>query len=188
VNIKLLLAGIHIPARLRLEKISELGALTAKAFGVAPPALSGRSIRRDLEAYARFTRGSADRAVEGKADLALLGDRLRQEALAFGKALAASFGIRDRGQALRLIRLAYRAIGIDLRAAPDGSILVRRCFFEGFYTPETCRLIASLDEGLMAGICGGGRLEFSQRMTSGRPGPAAGSECRARFLFDEVRP
>jgi len=182
VNIRLRLAGVHIPARLRLEKIRELAALTARAFGVAPPVLSGRSVRRDLEAYARFTRGSADRAVRDKADLGLLGARLREEALAFGQALAAAFGIRGRGQALRLIRLAYRAIGIDLRADPDGAIVVSRCFFEGAYAPETCRLIASLDEGLMAGICGGGHLEFSQRMTSGE------AVCRARFFFDEVRP
>jgi hypothetical protein len=188
VNIKLRLAEVHIPARLRLEKISELAALTAKAFEVAPPALSGRSVRRDLEAYARFTRGSADRAFGGKADLALLENRLRQEALVFGRALAASFGIRGRGQALRLIRLAYRAIGIGLRVAPDGAIVVSRCFFERAYTPETCRLIASLDEGLMAGICGGGRLEFSRRMTSGGPGPAAAAKCLARFYFDGARP
>lgn len=182
MNVRLRLAEIHIPARLRLEKVRELAALTARAFGTAPPALPGRSVLRALEDYARFTRESADRAVGEKADLAPLGARLRQEAVVFGKALAASFGIRDRGQALRLIRLAYRAIGIDMTAAPDGSVLVSRCFFEGSYTPETCRLIASLDEGLMAGICGGGRLAFSERMTSGE------AECRARFYFDEAQP
>lgn len=182
MNIKLGLAEIHVPARLRLEKISELATLTARAFGVPPPDLANRPVRSALEAYARFTRESADRVVRDKADLAGLGARLRQEALDFGQALAVLFGIRDRGQALRLIRLAYRAIGIDLTAGPDGSILVSRCSFREFYAPATCRLIASLDEGLMAGICGGGRLAFSERMTSGD------AACRARFLFDEARP
>lgn len=182
MNIRLRLAEVHIPARLRLEKIRELAALTARAFGTAPPAMTGRSVRRDLEAYARFTRDSADRAAGSEADLALLAARLRREALVFGRSLAAGFGIRDRGQALRLVRLAYRAIGIDLVAAPDGSITVSRCSFSRSYTPETCRLIAALDEGLISGICGEGRLEFSNRMTAGE------AECRARFFFDGDRP
>ncbi|MBS1226374.1 MAG: hypothetical protein H6R32_308 [Candidatus Aminicenantes bacterium] len=182
MNIRLRLAELHVPARIRLEKIRELAALTARAFGTAPPLLSDRPVRRALEDYARFTRESADRAVGDKADPELLAAGLRREAFAFGRKLAAEFGIRDRGEARRLIRLAYRAIGIDLRLEADGTILVSRCLFREFYTPGTCRLIASLDEGLMAGIGGGGRLEFSDRLTSGE------AACRARFRFEGTGP
>jgi hypothetical protein len=182
VNVRLRLAEIHIPARLRLKKIRELEALTAKAFGTAPPPLADRPVWRALESYARFTREAADRAVGDGADPGLLAAGLRREAFAFGRTLAAEFGIRDRGEARRLIRLAYRAIGIDLRLEADGTVLVSRCLFREFYTPGTCRLIASLDEGLMAGVCGGGRLEFSDRLTSGE------TACRARFRFEETGP
>lgn len=182
VNIRLRLAELYMPARLRLRKIRELAALTARAFGTAPPSLANRPVRRALEDYARFTREAADRAVGDKADLGLLAAGLRREAFAFGGTLAAEFGIRDRGQARRLIRLAYRAIGIDLKLEPDGTVLVSRCSFRVFYMPETCQLIASLDEGLMAGVGGGGRLEFSDRLTSG-----AGA-CRALFRFEETGP
>ena len=182
MNIRLRLAELHVPARIRLEKIRELAALTARAFGTAPPLLSDRPVRRALEDYARFTREAADRAVGDKADPGLLAAGLRREAFAFGRKLAAEFGIRDRGEARRLIRLAYRAIGIDLRLEADGTVLVSRCCFREFYTPGTCRLIASLDEGLMAGIGGGGRLEFSDRLTSGE------AACRARFRFEETGP
>jgi len=182
VNLRLRLAEIHVPAPIRLKKIRELATLTARAFGTAPPPLPDRPVRRALEDYARFTRESADRAVGDKADLGLLAAGLRREAFAFGRTLAAEFGIRDRGEARRLIRLAYRAIGIDLRLEADGTILVNRCCFREFYTPGTCRLIASLDEGLMAGVGGGGRLEFSDRLTSGE------TACRGRFRFEETGP
>ena len=43
---------------------------------------------------------------------------------------------------------------------------IRRCFFSGFYSPEVCRLISSLDEGLAAGLTGG-KLCFVQRITDG---------------------
>jgi hypothetical protein len=181
MNLRLLAAEAHIPARVRAAKVRELAALTARAFGTAPPTLAGRSFRKALEGYARFTREAAARAIEDKADLALLRGRLRSEALVFGRALAAGFRIRDPGQALRLVRVAYRAIGIDLRAAPDGSVLVSRCFFKEHYTPEACELVSSLDEGLMSGICGQGRLVFADRMTSGATG------CRASFRIEETR-
>jgi len=146
VNLRLRLAEIHVPAPIRLKKIRELATLTARAFGTAPPPLPDRPVRRALEDYARFTRESADRAVGDKADLGLLAAGLRREAFAFGRTLAAEFGIRDRGEARRLIRLAYRAIGIDLRLEADGTVLVSRCCLREFYTPRTYRQIAPIEK------------------------------------------
>jgi len=182
VNLLLTLAEIWIPGRVRADKVRELAARTAAGFGVAPPTLAGRRARRVLEGYARFTRDCADRAVASGADLAVIRGRLRREAFLFGLSLAVTFKTRGARQAARLVRLAYKAVGIDLRAGPDGDIRVARCFFKDHYGPETCALIASLDEGLMAGIWGEGRLEFSGRMTSGR------DECRARFEFQDEGP
>jgi hypothetical protein len=182
MNVRLHLAEIHMPSRRRWERIRELMDLTARALGTTAPPIEDRSVRRALEAYARFTRESADLAVRNGADLEHLGTRLREEAVGFGRSLAVAFGIRDRRQALRLLRLAYRAIGIDMRPGTDGAISVGRCFFKDFYVPETCRLIASLDEGLMAGICGEGKLVFTHRLTAGEPG------CLARFILESPRP
>lgn len=182
MNVRLLIAEIRMPSRRRLEKVRELAALTARALGTIPPSITDRSVRRALAAYAKFTRESADLAVRNGADLERLGAKLREEAVGFGRSLAAAFRIRDRRQALRLLRLAYRAIGIDMRPGADGAVSVRRCFFKDYYAPETCRLIASLDEGLMAGICGEGKLVFTQRLTAGEPG------CLARFILESPRP
>jgi hypothetical protein len=182
MNLKLRIAEIHLPGRIRKGKISELAALTARGFGLPAPPLEGLSTRGRLEAYARFTRGSVDAAVAAGADLAAIRERLRGEALAFGRDLALVFGIRGRDEAARLLRLAYRAIGIDLEAGTDGRVRVLRCAFREYYGPETCRTIAALDEGIMAGILGEGRLVFSARMTEGHP------DCRAVFHVREARP
>jgi choline dehydrogenase-like flavoprotein len=69
----------------------------------------------------------------------------------------------------------YRGLGIDLKGSADGQIIIRRCFFARFYTPRVCALVSALDQGLMAGLAGGGELDFTQRLTEGA------CCCRARF-------
>jgi hypothetical protein len=182
MNLRLSLAEIWVPGRVRAAKVRELAARTAAGFGVAPPPLAGRRTRGILEGYARFTRECCDRAVAAGADLAVIRARLRREAFLFGLTQAVTFKTRSRREAARLLRLAYKAVGIDLRIGEDGDVRVVRCFFKDHYGPEACQLIASLDEGLMAGILGEGRLVFSDRMTSGQ------GECRARFEFREEGP
>jgi hypothetical protein len=77
--------------------------------------------------------------------------------------------------------LVYKIIRIDLQGGPEGHILIRKCFFSHYYSYEVCRVISSLDEGLLAGISGGGRLKFDQRITEGH------DCCRARLLFERNR-
>jgi hypothetical protein len=50
-----------------------------------------------------------------------------------------------------------------------GEITVRRCPFSDVYSVEVCRLVGALDSGLLAGLSGGDRLEFTQRITEGAP-------------------
>jgi len=76
---------------------------------------------------------------------------------------------------MRAARLLYGTMGIDFRGSDDGNILIGKCAFSDFYESRTCALISALDEGLLAGLAGGGRLEFSERITDGQ------SRCRARF-------
>ena len=75
----------------------------------------------------------------------------------------------------------YDAIGVDFRGDAAGVVTVSRCYFSDVYTPEVCRLVSALDEGLLAGLAGGGRLTFSQRLTEGAVC------CRARFEAEEAR-
>ena len=75
---------------------------------------------------------------------------------------------------MRAARIAYRMIGIDLRADEHGAVVVDRCSFAAWYSPRVCHLMSSLDAGLIAGLTQGGRLTFSERITEGRPRCLAG--------------
>jgi hypothetical protein len=168
-------ASIWLPSPLRRRKIGELQALTAMAFGEDPPKKKLPPAPSALESYAIFTRGLVDRAIAGGKDMAAVRAALRESAQAFGERLSRGFRVRSGRQAIRLLELAYKAIGIDLKLDEVGGFTVSRCFFSPRYAPGTCRVIAALDEGLMAGILGQGELEFTERITEGQ------SRCRGTF-------
>jgi hypothetical protein len=94
--------------------------------------------------------------------------RLYDGAYRMGSDLRSAFRITNAADALSAARVLYRALGIDLQASPDGEVTVLRCTFSDYYSSPVCGLIASLDEGLFAGLSGGGRLSFTQRITEGR--------------------
>ena len=72
-----------------------------------------------------------------------------------------SSGVAD---VMKIGRLVYRILNIDFRGNNDGEVIIQKCFFSSFYSSDVCRLISSLDEGLMEGFSGG-TFRFSQRIT-----------------------
>jgi hypothetical protein len=102
-------------------------------------------------------------------DLPEIRRRLYDGAFRMGGDLRAAFRVSDASGALAAARVLYRALNIDLTTNATGEIVIRRCFFSGFYSGPVCHLIASLDQGLFAGLSGGCRLTFTQRITEGRP-------------------
>ena len=67
----------------------------------------------------------------------------------------------------RLVFWLYRNIGIRVTGHLPGEILIPACYFSSIYTPEQCRLMSLMDWGIIAGICGGGKLIFTERLTQG---------------------
>jgi hypothetical protein len=100
-------------------------------------------------------------------DLAEIRRRLYDGAYRMGQDLRRAFRVANTSDALAAARVLYRALGIDLQAAGGGEIVVRRCFFSQHYSGAVCQVIASLDEGLFAGLSNGGQLAFYQRITEG---------------------
>jgi len=84
--------------------------------------------------------------------------------------------VRTDDDARRAIVLLYRRIGIDAVIAEDGEVVVHDCLFSSVYSPEVCRLMCAVDDGIAAGVSGGGGLSFTRRLTEGCP------ECRGRFV------
>jgi hypothetical protein len=167
MNTRLALLRLHCPPSVRHEALRALSEATAAALCRAAPQPSGGRFEDRLAAYATFTAGAIDGALARGADPDVLAERLRERAHHLGRRLRGRLrvhGIRDVMDAGRLL---YGIIGIDFRGDRQGRIVIERCAFSRYYSPAVCRVAAGLDEGVMTGIAGGGRLTFSQRITEG---------------------
>ena len=69
---------------------------------------------------------------------------------------------------LRLGKILYRMLKIEFNGSAEGEVVIRHCFFSPYYTPEVCRIISALDEGLLSGLSNGGQMVFKERITEGK--------------------
>lgn len=161
--LKLLLAGLSIAGG--KKGLKDLFQLTAEAFTQEPPDLRRLSRSELLLGFARFTRAEAERSLAGGTAPALR-EKLRAGSLRLGRDIRSRLPIRDRADAAAALRSLYRLLAIDLAVDDRGEVTVRRCSLAAHYPPQVCRFMSAMDEGIVAGLCGG-RLVFSQRLTEG---------------------
>lgn len=177
MSVRLRALELYLPGWIVRSAIRELFAATASAFGRDPVDTRGWGRRALLERYASSTTRWAEETLARTGDHDAVSLRMWQKAHALGRSLRRRLGVRSRADAVRAARIAYRMIGIDLRADVRGGVVVERCAFAARYSPRVCRLVSALDAGLIAGLTGGGRLGFSERITEGRP------RCLARISW-----
>jgi len=180
MSVRLRIAEVHTPAFLRKKKICELFRLTARAFDMEAPLDPGAEGRDTIRAYAIFSRVNAERTLNSGGDVDTLKRRLYDRAYEFGSGLRRILRVSKPEDVMRAARLLYRFINIDFRGRPDGEVVVRKCYFSDYYSAPVCALMSSLDEGVLAGLAGGGRLVFTERITEGK------NRCLAAFTFPEA--
>ena len=168
MNLLLNIADLYIPAIIKKKKLQELFELTADAFESEMPLLRNLSYDELLEAYARFTRAMAEKMVQPDEEIPVARDRLYQNAYRLGERLRRDFRIRSESEVMHLSKILYRMLKIDFSGNAGGEVMIRHCFFSHYYTPEVCRIISALDEGLLSGLSNGGRLVFNERITEGK--------------------
>jgi hypothetical protein len=166
----------NLPAFIRSIILAELFKATAEAFGCAQPELDRLSYDERLRAYARFTRQQAETVLLSGEDIQAVKERLYQRIYPLGEKLRKWFGIHTMEDVMEMGQTLYRAIEIDLQGNAAGEITVKSCYFSQFYSCQVCDLISALDDGLFAGLSGGARLTFSDRITDGS------CCCRAKLL------
>jgi hypothetical protein len=181
MSLRLRALELHVPRFVARAALRRLYEATASAFGREAEHVDGLDARALLERYASFTIRCAEQAMGDDSD-PVVSHRMWENAHALGASLRRLLGVRTRGEALRAARIAYRMIGIDLRADPLGRVTVDRCAFAEWYSPQVCILMSCMDAGLIAGLTDGGRLSFSERITEGRP------RCLARIAWQEASP
>lgn len=151
----------HLLARIEIQLLMNL---TAKAFAQRPLHIWTLPHQEALAVYAACTRDWMNRAI--KTPDALQSD-MYHRSMRMGRLLRGlTFFLNDAGHA-RLVFALYKGIGIDMRGTLPGSIQVQSCFFSRYYMPNMCALISAMDDGIVGGIMGSGRLTFTQRITEG---------------------
>ncbi len=179
MNLLFHLASLYTPQYRKKRELINLFRVTALAFEKTLPSISHFSLSECLDQYARFTASSVHDAISGKIDLKNIQTQLYKSAYEIGRKFREQFGISCLNDAMEASRLLYSILGIDFRGDARGAIAISCCFFSQYYSPDTCRVISSLDAGLIAGLSGGEGLEFSERITEGY------RLCKAQILFKE---
>ncbi len=173
------IAQWYVPAFLKKKELTKLFNITAESFGCSAPSITDLSFADSLVQYAQFTRTLAEQAQNGSSYREHIQDQFYRHSYELGNIYRKKFHIATLTEAMDACRILYRILGIDFRSTEDGKIEIRSCYFSTYYTASTCRLISFLDAGLMAGLSGGGRLNFSQRITEGY------HCCCAEFVMEE---
>jgi hypothetical protein len=177
VNLRLALLSHGAPKSVKMRLLDELARATSAGFDCERPSWTGRSYEARLEEYARFTADQAGRVLEtGNADaVEAVKRRLRSESADLGARMRRGLRLTRCADVMDALSALYGHIGIDMRPLTAGDIVVGRCLFARYFTEPVCMVVAAIDQGMAAGLSGGGRLEFVERITGGAPC------CRARF-------
>jgi len=181
MNLRLSALKIYIPTFIKKKKLEELFALVADAFGEAKPPLKGRSYKEQLNAFAKFTVRQAEKHIQKGQNLEETKRRLFENACRLGQKIRNDFNIRKTKEIMQISRILYQILDIEFEGTLSGDVTINRCFFSGYYSSQVCQVITSLDEGVAAGLSGGGRLNFYQRITEGK------DCCKARFVMPEEK-
>jgi hypothetical protein len=179
MNLALSILELYIPESMKRKMLTGLFDITSRAFRAAPPQVKGLSVADMLEAYAVFTQEEAEKILAGGQDLKTVKTRLYGPALALGLKLRKRFRLKHPEDVMRMCKILYKTLGISFEGGVNGEVTIAHCFFSRSYTDRICRVISSLDEGVAAGLSGGGKLDFYQRITEGR------DCCKARFVWKE---
>ena len=167
------------PGFLKKRELKKLFEVVASAYGSVVPSTAGLSYPQSLTLFAKFTAMETAKASERHADIESIRILLYQGAFDFGMNIRRQWRISDTSGVMDVGRMLYSFLGIEFNGTSEGLIDITRCLFADYYSPQTCRVISSLDEGVMAGLSAGGTLVFSRRITEGF------HSCRANFTPKE---
>jgi hypothetical protein len=168
LNLRLKAISLYLPDAIKTWKFHELVNTTATAFGVEPPDLRSLSFAEALQAYASFTRDEALRWNDNSDRRSQIKSRLFECGRQIGTGLRRLLGVRTRQDVIDAARVLYRLLGIDFRPYDGNGFIIKQCFFSKFYTVDVCRVMSSMDEGLIAGLSDGAGLQFSDMMSEGQ--------------------
>ena len=163
----------HPPQFIKRVQLQILLNITASAFSVRKKQIWQFSYGRAVREYAQFTEEcmNVNQHVNPQS--------LYYAAYRTGRRIRRITGLTDSEDLERLVFYLYQNIRTVMHGRIPGEFTVEYCYFSRFYTPQQCRVMSYMDEGMIAGICGNGNLEFTERITEGC------ERCQACFIKGE---
>jgi hypothetical protein len=177
----LTLSRVYIPAWIKKQYLQQLFDLTASAFQDQAPQIKTLAYQQGLLQFARYSKAQTESSIRLKQDVQLIKSSLYDNAFQLGRSIRKRFKLKTAREIIILSKAIYRVLGTDFNVDLRGEVLIKKCFFSQFYSREVCEIISSIDEGVLAGLSGGGKLSFIQRLTEGK------NCCRAYFDLKELR-
>lgn len=174
------IACYYIPSLIKRKNLIQLIRLSANAFQSEPPDTKGKSYDQCLKEFAYFTQKKAGEAIVSKDNIQQIKKRLYRNAFLMGHNIRKLLAVGNQNEVMTISRRLYSFLHIDFIGNSSGQIIIKKCFFSTYYSKEVCQLISALDEGIIAGLSGGGKLSFNQRITEGQ------SCCLGQLIMPEV--
>ncbi len=163
----------HTPAIVRSLEAQILLKLASVSFQRPGKKIWHLAPDKALSLYAEYT-------VECMTHTRISPRRLYRGAYRLGERIRHLTGFTKPEDLQRLVFYLYKNIRISMHGSLPGEIQVPACFFRSFYTPGQCRIMSNVDWGIIAGLYGGGSLEFTKRLTEGC------DRCQAKFCRGET--
>ncbi len=165
----------NTPEFIKKIEIQILLNTTAKGFGTRAIRVWDKSYKGALAIYKEYTKYAIKYSVKCDNKDGFNSRKLYYYAFKTGSLVSLITGFTEKDDIERLVFYLYKNIEIDMRGNIPGNIYVSKCYFAKSYKPYECRIMSLVDSGVIAGINGGGRLGFTQRITEGC------SNCKACF-------
>jgi hypothetical protein len=167
VNVLGRIAQFYVPTFVKKRQLKELFHITGAAFGIDVPRLAGQTYAEYLVEYARFTKSAVERSIDNLYDLGSARQELCHRSFNLGDKIRRRFGISSKRDVMIACGVIYKSLGIEFRGTDEGEITIHSCFFSKYYSEQVCGVISCLDKGLVAGLSGGGKMSFTQKITEG---------------------
>jgi hypothetical protein len=179
MSLRLKIVQFYCPAFIKKQKLVDLFNLTAQAFEADPPHLSRKSLDECRLHYALFTKAAAENVLQNtNISQKTVKNNLYRHTYKLGQKIKKQLGLQNLDDVMKASRFLYSVLGIVFEGNQNGEIIIKKCYFSKFYSSQICELISALDEGMLAGMSGGGKLTFCQRITEGK------DCCKANFKFN----
>ncbi|MDO4533020.1 MAG: hypothetical protein Q4C36_04790 [Coriobacteriia bacterium] len=168
-----------LPDAARSVVVQVLLGVFCRVFDVRGPAVATLPANQALRAFREFSAACMEAASVSSAFAQSRRAELETQAYRLGSRVRAALAPTD-AELMPLVSWLYSAIDITVVGSISGELVFQRCSFSVRYTPELCAFMSAFDSGFVGGLCGGGALAFSERITAGAPC------CRALYVGAHV--